>query len=64
MGLPVNKLICASNMNKILNDFFKTGVYDKTRTFYITQPPSMDIIISSTFERPLWFVTRDDHYIS
>ena len=64
MGLPVNKLICASNMNKILTDFFKTGVYDKRRKFYITQSPSMDILISSNFERLLWFVTRDDEYVS
>ncbi len=64
MGLPVSKLVCASNMNKILTDFFKTGVYDKRRKFYITQSPSMDILISSNFERLLWFVTRDDEYVA
>lgn len=64
MGLPINKLICASNMNKVLTDFFQTGVYDRRRKFYITQSPSMDILISSNFERLLWFITRDDEYVS
>jgi len=50
MGLPVNKLICASNENKVLFDFFKTGIYDKNRNFTLTISPSMDILISSNFE--------------
>lgn len=51
MGIPVNKLICASNRNKVLFDFFETGVYDKNRDFYLTPSPSMDILISSNLER-------------
>ncbi len=64
MGLPVAKLICASNSNNILTDFFRTGVYDKRRKFVVTKSPSMDILISSNFERLLWFITRDDEYVS
>ena len=51
MGLPVEKLICASNENKVLFDFFSTGVYDKNREFHLTSSPSMDILISSNLER-------------
>jgi threonine synthase len=51
MGIPVNKLICASNRNNILTDFINTGVYDKNRDFYTTMSPSMDILISSNLER-------------
>ncbi len=51
MGLPVGKLICASNENKVLTDFFETGVYNKKRDFHITKSPSMDILISSNLER-------------
>jgi threonine synthase len=51
MGIPVNKLICASNRNNILTDFINTGVYDKNRAFYTTMSPSMDILISSNLER-------------
>ena len=51
MGLPINKLICATNSNKVLDDFFKTGVYDANREFYTTLSPSMDILISSNLER-------------
>ena len=51
MGLPVGKLICASNKNKVLTDFFETGVYDKKREFHVTKSPSMDILISSNLER-------------
>ncbi|MDR0944516.1 MAG: threonine synthase [Ruminococcus sp.] len=51
MGIPVNKLICASNKNNILTDFINTGVYDKNRGFYTTMSPSMDILISSNLER-------------
>jgi threonine synthase len=51
MGLPVNMLICASNINNILTDFIKTGIYDLNREFYTTASPSMDILISSNLER-------------
>ncbi len=51
MGLPIRRLICASNKNKILADFFSTGVYDRNRVFYRTMSPSMDILISSNLER-------------
>ncbi len=54
MGLPVNKLICASNENKVLADFFETGVYDKRRKLVMTISPSMDILVSSNLERLLW----------
>lgn len=54
-GLPLGKLICASNKNKILTDFFKTGSYDRNRDFYTTMSPSMDILISSNLERLLYF---------
>jgi threonine synthase len=53
MGIPYSKLICASNSNKILYDFFETGVYDRRREFYTTISPSMDILISSNLERLL-----------
>lgn len=51
MGLPVNHFVCASNDNKVLYDFFETGVYNKNRPFYVTISPSMDILISSNLER-------------
>src|SRR5699024_5222968 len=54
MGLPINKLICASNSNNVLYDFFRTGTYDKNRDFIKTISPSMDILISSNFERLLY----------
>ena len=60
MGLPVNKLICASNENKVLADFFKTGVYDKRRKLVMTISPSMDILVSSNLERLLWTVSEGD----
>ncbi|MBO5286775.1 MAG: threonine synthase [Clostridia bacterium] len=56
MGLPVGKLVCASNTNKVLTDFFETGVYNKNRSFHITNSPSMDILISSNLERLLYLV--------
>lgn len=58
MGLPVNKLICASNENNVLHDFFKTGVYDKRRNLKPTISPSMDIIISSNLERLLYDMSK------
>ena len=54
MGLPIDKLICASNDNKVLFDFFETGVYDKNREFILTTSPSMDILVSSNLERLLY----------
>lgn len=59
MGLPVGKLVCASNKNNILTDFLKTGVYDVNRPFYTTNSPSMDILVSSNLERLLYFVCGD-----
>jgi threonine synthase len=60
MGLPAGKLICASNKNKILADFFTTGVYDRDRQFYRTMSPSMDILISSNLERFLFEASGHD----
>ena len=60
MGIPVGKLICASNKNKILTDFFQTGVYDMHREFYLTNSPSMDILISSNLERLLYHLGGDE----
>jgi threonine synthase len=60
MGLPVNKLICASNENKVLEDFFKTGIYDKRRKLVMTISPSMDILVSSNLERLLWAISERD----
>ncbi len=57
MGLPVRKLVCASNRNKVLTDFFKKGVYDVKRNFYRTMSPSMDILISSNLERLLFEIS-------
>ncbi len=64
LGLPVNKLICASNKNKVLTDFFNTGVYDANREFYTTNSPSMDILVSSNFERLLFMLTEDEEYVT
>ncbi|MFZ5975579.1 MAG: threonine synthase [Bacillota bacterium] len=60
MGLPVNKLICASNANNVLTDFFTSGGYDATRPFYKTISPSMDILISSNLERLLFEIAHRD----
>ena len=60
MGLPIAKLICASNENKVLFDFFETGVYDKNRDFVLTSSPSMDILISSNLERLIYQVAGQD----
>ena len=54
MGLPIDKLICASNDNKVLYDFFRTGTYDRNREFVLTTSPSMDILISSNLERLIY----------
>lgn len=60
MGLPVNRLICASNRNKVLFDFFETGTYDKNRDFYLTTSPSMDILVSSNLERLLFYACGEN----
>ena len=60
MGLPIGKLICASNENKVLYDFFHTGTYDRNREFILTSSPSMDILISSNLERLIYRMAGDD----
>ncbi len=60
MGLPIDKLICASNDNKVLYDFFRTGVYDRNREFVLTSSPSMDILISSNLERLIYKIAESD----
>ncbi len=60
MGLPVGKLICASNENKVLYDFFTTGTYDKNREFILTSSPSMDILVSSNLERLIYEIAGED----
>ena len=60
MGLPIKKLVCASNSNNVLTDFLKTGTYDKNRDFYTTTSPSMDILISSNLERLLYHMSGED----
>lgn len=61
MGLPVHTLVCASNVNNVLTDFMRTGVYDRNRAFHLTTSPSMDILISSNLERLLFELSdRDD----
>ena len=57
MGIPIGKLICASNENKVLTDFINTGIYDIARDFYLTNSPSMDILISSNLERLLYHLS-------
>ena len=63
MGLPVNKLICASNKNNVLTDFMKTGTYNRNRPFYPTSSPSMDILISSNLERLLFKLCGQDDQV-
>ncbi|WP_313757855.1 threonine synthase [Tissierella sp.] len=63
MGLPVNKLICASNENNILSDFLNTGIYDRRRELIVTSSPSMDILISSNLERLLFHLSGEDDNI-
>ena len=60
MGLPVKKLLCASNINKVLSDFFETGDYDRKRDFVLTSSPSMDILISSNLERLIYRICGED----
>ena len=64
MGVPIGRLICASNQNNVLTDFINTGSYDRNRTFYNTISPSMDILISSNLERMLFELSgRDDKLV-
>lgn len=60
MGVPIDKLVCASNDNKVLYDFFQTGAYDRNRPFILTSSPSMDILISSNLERLLYRISGAD----
>ena len=60
MGIPIAKLICASNENKVLFDFFQTGTYDRNREFVLTTSPSMDILISSNLERLIYKISGED----
>lgn len=60
MGIPVNRFICASNKNRVLTDFFENGEYDIDRDFYLTNSPSMDILISSNLERLLYHLSGND----
>ena len=60
MGLPVGKLICASNRNDVLTDFLRTGVYDRNRPFHTTMSPSMDILVSSNLERLLFDLSGEN----
>ena len=64
MGLPVGRLICASNKNDVLTDFLSTGHYDRKREFYKTTSPSMDILVSSNLERLLYYVCGPEHTLS
>ena len=64
MGLPVGKLVCASNQNDVLTDFFATGTYDRRRPFYRTVSPSMDILVSSNLERLLWLLCEDEEEVA
>ena len=60
MGLPVDKLVCASNTNNVLTDFLRTGEYNRNRAFHLTMSPSMDILISSNLERLLWLTAGSE----
>ncbi len=64
MGLPVGKLVCASNANNVLTDFLETGRYDRNRPFYKTVSPSMDILVSSNLERLLFLLSGDTELVS
>ena len=64
MGLPIDKLICASNDNKVLYDFFTTGSYDRNRDFILTSSPSMDILISSNLERLIYKIAGEDSEVN
>ena len=63
MGVPIGRLICASNENNVLTDFIRTGTYDRNRPFYQTVSPSMDILISSNLERLLYLLSGSDEEV-
>ena len=63
-GLPVGKLVCASNKNNVLTEFFRRGVYDSKRNFYQTMSPSMDILISSNLERLVFEISDRDFHVT
>ena len=63
MGLPVGRLVCASNKNDVLTEFLNTGRYDRKREFYKTTSPSMDILVSSNLERLLWYICGPEHTV-
>ena len=63
MGIPINKLIVASNINSVVADFIRTGLYDRRREFYKTISPSMDILVASNLERLLYLVTKDSEKV-
>jgi threonine synthase len=64
MGLPLDKLVCASNANNVLTEFLRTGTYDRNRKFHLTMSPSMDILISSNLERLLYFVAGTEETVA
>ena len=64
LGLPVGKLVCASNANNVLTDFIETGVYDRRRPLHKTESPSMDILVSSNLERLLYFLSGDTELVA
>ena len=63
MGLYIDKIVCASNENNVLTDFFNTYTYDKNREFYLTNSPAMDILISSNLERLLYIITNNNYEV-
>ncbi len=63
IGTPINKIICASNKNNVLTEFFNTGVYNANRDFYVTNSPSMDILVSSNLERLLYLISEDKNFV-
>lgn len=60
MGLPIERMVCASNSNNVLTEFLNTGIYDRNRPFHMTMSPSMDILISSNLERLLYFIAGSE----
>ena len=64
LGLPVGQLVCASNANDVLTEFISTGRYNKSRPFYKTNSPSMDILVSSNLERMLYLLCEDEKYVA
>ena len=64
IGLPIRRLVCASNKNDVLTDFINTGHYNRKRDFYKTTSPSMDILVSSNLERLLYYICGEEHTVS